>query len=324
MSISRREFLETAAAGSLAAGSLMADSGTGMPTRVLGKTGARVSILAMGGGSRFLLYDEGQAAEAVHKALDLGVTYIDTSDDYGQNHLSERRIGAAIKGRRDRIFLATKVSTRVPDEVPRGVELSLQSLQVDHVDLLHIHSITEEDDLARVEAKGGVLDQVLKLRDQKIARFIGITSHTNPAVLAKALERHDFDCTQMALNAGTVAMMSGAGGKMVPNPAMKASFETLALPVAVRKKMGILGMKVFAQDALIGQASAGKLLYYTLSLPITAAVVSMPKLEHIEENTKLAKAFRPLSPVEMKDLSGRLSEKNKEALDRFFRNHVDA
>ncbi len=325
MSVSRREFLETAAVGSLAAGSLLADgSSAGMPTRVLGKTGARVSILAMGGGSRFLQYPEDQAAEAVHKALDLGVTYIDTCDDYGPNHLSERRIGAAIKGRRDRIFLATKVTTRDPGDVPRVVELSLQSLQVDHVDLLHIHSLTEEDDLARVEAKGGVLDQVRKLRDQKMTRFIGVTSHTNPSVLAQALERHDFDCTQMALNAGTVAMKSGPGGKMVPNPAMQASFETVALPVAVRKKMGILGMKVFAQDALIGQAGPDKLLYYTLSLPITAAVVSMPKFEHIEQNTRLAKAFRPLSPAEMKDLSTRLSQKNKEALDRFFRHHVDA
>ena len=324
MSISRREFLETAAAGSLAAGSLLADgSNSGMPTRVLGKTGARVSILAMGGGSRFLLYSEEQAAEAVRKALDLGITYIDTADDYGKDHLSERRIGDAIKGRRDRVFLATKVSTRVPDDVPRVVEMSLRSLQVDRLDLLHIHSLTEEDDLARVEAKGGVLDQVRKLRDRKMTRFIGITSHANPAVLAKALERHDFDCTQMALNAGTVAMMSGAG-RMVPNPHMRASFETVALPVAVRKKMGILGMKVFAQDALIGQASPGKLLYYTLSLPVTAAVVSMPKFEHIEQNTALAKAFRPLSPADMKDLSTRLSEKNKEALDRFFRNHVDA
>ncbi|MGO9260618.1 MAG: aldo/keto reductase, partial [Bryobacteraceae bacterium] len=140
MSISRREFLETAAAGSLAAGSVMADGGAGMPTRVLGKTGARVSILAMGGGSRFLQYEEDQAAEAVHKALDLGITYIDTCDDYGKDHLSERRIGAAIKGRRDRIFLATKVTTRVPEDVPRVVELSLKCLQVDHVDLLHIHS----------------------------------------------------------------------------------------------------------------------------------------------------------------------------------------
>ena len=324
MSISRREFLETAAAGTLAATSLKADgAGAAMPTRTLGKTGVRVSVLAMGGGSRFLKYDEEQGAQAVQKALDLGVSYIDTSDDYGKDHLSERRIGAAIRGRRDRVFLATKVSTRDPGQVPRVVELSLKSLQVDHLDLLHIHSLSEADDLAHIEAKGGVLDQVRKLRDQKMTRFIGITSHTNPAVLAQALERHDFDCTQMALNAGTVAMMSGATG-MVPNPAMHASFETVALPVAVRKKMGILGMKVFAQDALIGQASPDKLLYYTLSLPVTAAVVSMPKFQHIEENARLAKAFRPLSPAEMRDLSGRLSQKNKEALDRFFRHHVDA
>ena len=169
-----------------------------------------------------------------------------------------------------------------------------------------------------------MLDQVLRLRDQKMTRFIGITSHTDPAVLAKALERHDFDCTQMALNAGTVAMTGGPGGKMIPNPAMKPSFETVALPVARRKGMGILGMKVFAQDALIGQATPEKLLYYTLTLPVTAAVVSMPKFEHIEHNAALARAFRPLSPAEMKNLSGRLSEKNKDALDRFFRHHVDA
>jgi uncharacterized protein len=325
MSISRREFLESAAAGTLAAGSLMADgSSAGMPTRVLGKTGARVSILAMGGGSRFLQYPEDQAAEAVHKALDLGISYIDTCDDYGKDHLSERRIGAAIKGRRDRIFLATKVTTRVPDEVPRVVELSLKCLQVDQVDLLHIHSLAEEEDLARIETKGGVLDQVHKLRDQRLTRFIGVTSHTNPTVLAEALDRHDFDCTQMALNAGTVAMMGGPAGRMVPNPAMKISFETVALPVAIRKKMGILGMKVFAQDALIGQASPDKLLYYTLSLPVTAAVVSMPRFDHIEQNARWAKAFQPLSPAEMRDLSTRLSEKNKEALDLFFRHHTDA
>ena len=324
MSISRREFLEAAAVGSLAAGSLTANGATGMPMRTLGKTGVRVSILAMGGGSRFLQYPEDQAAEAVHKALDLGVSYIDTCDDYGKDHLSERRIGAAIKGRRDHIFLATKVTTRVPEDVPRVVELSLQCLQVDHVDLLHIHSLSDEADLARIEAKGGVLDQVLRLRDQKLTRFIGITSHTDPAVLGAALERHDFDCTQMALNAGMAAMMSGGRGKgMVPNEAMKNSFETAALPVAVRKKMGVLAIKSFAQDSLIGQAPVQKLLYYTLSLPITAAVVGMPKLDHIDHNLSLAQAFKPLPPAEMHELAARLSSKNKQALDRLFRHHVD-
>jgi predicted aldo/keto reductase-like oxidoreductase len=182
--------------------------------------------------------------------------------------------------------------------------------------------LADEDDLAQVEAKGNVLDQLLKFRDQKMTRFIGISSHANPATLKTALERHDFDCTQMALNAGQVAMMDGTAG-MLPNHAMKLSFETTALPVALRKKMGVLGMKVFAQEALVGQATPRKLLYYTLSLPVAAAVVGMPKLEFLEENVRLARTFRPLPAAEMREMSGRLSARNKQALDRFFARHVD-
>src|SRR4051812_4377336 len=118
MSISRRDFLGTTAMGSLAASSLTADTGkTPLPTRVLGKTGARVSILAMGAGSRFLLYkEEDKAIEAVQKCLDAGITYIDSADDYGKDHLSEKRVGMAIKGRRDKLFIATKLSNRKGEE----------------------------------------------------------------------------------------------------------------------------------------------------------------------------------------------------------------
>lgn len=324
MGISRREFLETAAVAGLAAGPLGAAGNTSLPTRALGKTGARVSILGFGSGSRFLSYqDDGEAISVLRKALDGGITYIDTADDYGKDHLSERRIGQAIKGRRDSLFLATKLSNRDGSQSRRIVEESLQALQVDRVDLLHIHALLSEDDLARIEEKGGVLDQVRKMRDQKMTRFIGITCHADPLALKSALERHDFDCTQMALNAGMVAMMDGRTG-MVPNPRMKPSFETLALPVAVRKKMGILGMKIFAQDALVGQAQPEKLLYYTLSLPIAAAVVGMPKPQQVDENIRLARAFQPLPEPEMKSMSHALSRKNKEALDRSFRRHVDA
>jgi aryl-alcohol dehydrogenase-like predicted oxidoreductase len=327
MSITRREFVGATAMAGLAAGSPAADSSqTPLPTRVLGKTGARVSILAFGSGSRFLQYKEEDAAlEALNQAIDLGITYIDTADEYGKGHLAEQRVGKALKGRRDRVFLATKVSPRDPDEAARSFEESLKALAVDRVDLLHIHALTTEDDLAKIEAKGGVYDLVTKLKEQKLARFIGITSHADPAVMKTALERHDFDCAQMALNAGMTAMINGGGKRgMVPNPAIHTSFETLALPVAQRKKMGVLAIKAFAQDALIGQAPVEKLLYYTLSLPITAAVVGMPKLEHIEANVKLAQAYRPLPAVEMRRMGEALSTKNKAALDRFFRDHLDA
>lgn len=323
MSISRREFLETAALSGLAAGSLSAAGANKLPTRALGRTGAHVSILAMGGGSRFLMYqDEGKAIEAVHRTLDLGVNYIDTSDDYGRG-LSEQRLGKALQGRRKGVFLVTKLSNRDGDQAQRIVEASLKNLQVDQVDLIHIHSLTDAADLARIEAKGGVLEQLQKLREQKLTRFIGITSHTDPEVLRMALEHHDFDCTQMALNAALVGMKGGAHG-MVPNEALKTSFEALALPVAVRKKMGVIAMKVFAQEALLGHATPEKLIYYVLSLPVSTAVVGMPKLEHIDENVRLVKAFKPLPKSEMKQLSSVLAAKKKVALDRYFSRHIDA
>jgi uncharacterized protein len=325
MGITRRGFLEgVAATGAALSGTTALKGGTKpLPTRTLGKTGARVSILAMGGGSRFLMYkDEDEAVEAATKALDAGITYIDSADDYGQNHLSERRIGKALQGRRAGIFLATKLTDRNGADSRRIVEESLKSLQVDQIDLVHIHSLTSEDDLARIEAKGGVLEQLLKMRDEKLMRFVGITSHFDPTVLRTALERHDFDCTQMALNGARTGMTSGAHG-MIPNPAIVTSFETVALPVANHKKMGVIAMKVFAQEALLGDASPEKLLHYSLSLPVATAVVGMPKLAHITANVEFARNFQPLSKTEMDRISGSLATKKAE-LDRFFSAHVDA
>ncbi len=320
MKISRRGFLGTAALTTAAAGS----AAGAMPTRILGRTGARVSILAMGGGSRFLMYqEEDRALEALRRAFDLGITYMDTAYSYGSGR-SEERVGKVMKTRRHGIFLATKVEARRGDEAQRILEGSLKRLQTDHLDLIHIHSLTDEADLAAVEARGGVLETLLKLREQKVTRFIGITSHTDPAVLKTALERHDFDCTQMALNAARAGMRSGAGG-MTPNEALRTSFEDLALPVARRKNLGVIAMKVFAQEALVGRAPVAKLLYYPLSLAgVTLAVAGMPKLEFIDQNVALAKAFQPLPAGEMKQISAGLALRHKAALDRFFSAHVDA
>ena len=111
---------------------------------------------------------------------------------------------------------------------------------------------------------------------------------------------------------------------MVLDKTMKTSFETVALPVAVRKKMGVIAMKTMGQEYLIGQATPEKLLYYALSLPVTTASVGMPKLDHIEENVRLVKAFKPLPDWEMRELSTTLSQKNKAAMDLFLSRHIDA
>lgn len=319
MSTSRREFLQSTALGGLAAGTV-AGAQTKLPTRMLGKTGERVSILAFGGGSRFFsIKDEEKAIQHVQRALEMGITYIDTSDDYG-NGLSERLLGKALKGRKQGIFLATKISNRDAAAIPGIIETSLKNLQLDRVDLIHIHGLRNEADLAKLEAKGGVLEELMKAKERKLTRFIGMTCHADPAAMQKALEHHDLDCCQMALNA---AMATMKGSK--PSPDGPRSFEALALPVAVRKKMGIIAMKVFAQDKLQGQsaATAKNLIQYSLSLPITTAVVGMPKPEHLDENIQLARDFKPLSKQEMEKITGQLGG-NQSALAEFFRDHVDA
>jgi uncharacterized protein len=328
MTLTRRRFLKGTGAGVALGTALRAEARPApgrLPTRVLGKTGVRVSILAMGGGSRFLMYkEEDKALEALNRAFDLGITYMDTAFGYG-NGLSEERVGKVLKTlkhRRKGIFLATKINKRKGDEAMKILEGSLKRLQTDQIDLIHLHDLKGADDLAAAEAPDGVLAVLRKLRDQKVTRFIGVTSHTDPTVLKTALERHDFDCTQMALNAALVGMKGSPKG-MIPNPDMTSSFESVALPVARAKKLGIIAMKIFGQEALVGAAPTEKLLYYSLSLPVTTAVVGTPKLEHLEEDVQLARAFKPLPRAQMRSLSKELSAKYKLALDLQLHHHHD-
>ena len=328
--LTRRHFLGGAVAFTTACQSASNDK-TGsagvadvLPNRPLGKTGASPSILAMGCGSRLAMYEEeDKAVEALNLALDLGVTYLDTAQSYGGGN-SEKWVGRVMAERRREVFLATKISVRGYDEAMRATETSLKSLQTDQIDLIHIHSLKDEEDLAAIEA--GSLRALMELRDQRVCRFAGITSHTHPDVLATALDRHDFDCTQMALNAAKQGRSANAREPVDNAP--EDSFEAVALPVAVRKDMGVLAMKATGQESLVGEGSGksgiDRLLRYALSLPVTTAVVGMPTLDFIRENVEVAKNFELMPSEEMERYSQEMSDLNKHAMDMHFCCHVDA
>ena len=325
MDITRRQFIEAAAAGALAAPTLAVAAGKAgtLPTRAFGKTGMEVSIVGFGSGSRFLMYgEEDKALEALSRAIDLGVTYIDTAHAYG-NGKSEERIGKLMPERRKSVTLATKVPGRKADEAKRQIELSLKRLKTDHLDVLHIHALKDEADLAACEGPDGVIKALYEARDQKVARAIGITCHASPTALKLALERHDFDATQMALNAALARMAELPGGMKATRMPATGSFEALALPVAVRKKLGVIAMKVFGQDQIIGAAPIEKLLRYSLSLPVSLTSLGMPKLEFIETNIALARAFTPMSEAERRQLSESIAAERKVAMAEFFRDHDD-
>jgi aryl-alcohol dehydrogenase-like predicted oxidoreductase len=314
--LSRRGFLERLGLGSAAAATLPLLKGspsngasTALPHRTLGRTGASVSILAFGCGSRFLMYqEEEKALEALNHAIDLGITYLDTAYAYGDGK-SETRVGKVMASRRKEVFLATKIPDRTRDEFLRRFEGSLKRLQTDRVDLVHIHNLGHGEDLAKLEAPDGAMKGWLEVREQKMTRFIGITSHTDGEVMAQAIQRHDLDCVQMALNASR-----------------NGRFEEVALPAARSKDLGIIAMKVTGQEFLLGK-EAGKtdidsLLRYSMSLPVTTAVVGMPRLEFLEHNIEVARNFTPLSA----DEAGRLRRDlgpSREGLEHRLVGHLD-
>jgi len=312
--LSRRDFLGKSglalgAVATLPALPAAAAAAAKLPHRVLGRTGVSVPILAFGCGSRFLMYEPEEAGlAALNRAIDMGITYLDTAIDYGDGK-SETRVGKVMSTRRKEVFLATKIPgrARTRDAALKEVEASLQRLQTDHVDLLHIHSLGDEADLAKIEAPDGVLKALYELRGQKVARFIGMTSHTDGAVMAKAIEKNDLDCVQMAMN-----------------PARAARFEELALPAARAKNLGVILMKVTGQEHLLGpgKAEAAPLLRYAWSLPVTTVVCGMPKPEFVAANAASARGFAPMPAGEMDRLREQLAGQ-RVVLEQFFARHHD-
>jgi aryl-alcohol dehydrogenase-like predicted oxidoreductase len=150
---------------------------------------------------------------------------------------------------------------------------------------------------------------LLEVRDQKMARFIGMTSHTDGEVMARAIERHDVNCVQMALNASR-----------------NGRFEELALPAARKKDLGIIAMKVMGQEFLVGReagkATADSLLRYSMSLPVSTAVVGMPTLEMLAQNVEVARTFAGLDGGEMDRIRIEL-EPSRKGMEKKLVGHLD-
>jgi aryl-alcohol dehydrogenase-like predicted oxidoreductase len=313
--ITRREFIETTtltAAGLAAVSSEAGATAAALPTRPFGKTGLQVTCLAFGCGSRFLMYEqEAVALDVLNGAIDQGIRYLDTAVGYGDGE-SERRVGLLMRTRRKDVVLATKIprSARTRDAALRQVEASLKRLQTDHVDVLHLHDLTDADDLAAIEAPDGAMKALYELRSQKVTRAIGMTSHTDGAVMARAIEHNDLDCVQMAMN-----------------PARALQFEELALTAARKKDLGVILMKVTSQEKLVGtgpgRTDMSSLLRYALSLPVSTVVVGMPKRAFITENIAIARAFAPMDEKEIERVRKSVAPQQA-AVAAFFSGHVDA
>jgi len=321
--LNRRNFITRTAAATVAASIAPASLlGAGdkfhsvpsspLPTRAFGKTGARIPILTFGCGSRWMEYDIESGEKIINEAIDNGVIYLDTAHIYGDGQ-SEERIGRIMPARRKDVLIQTKIMTRDKDQWWKELELSLQRMKVDYVDTLLIHDFQLDDDLAAVEAKGGPLEQLYRAKEQKLTRWIGVSSHTNGQMLVKLLRRHKLDTVQMGLNVAT-------------NSTRDFGFEENALPVVVEQALGVIAMKVMGQDEIVGKYPKfdyATCLRYVLSLPVSSATVGMPKPEHLRLNLEVVKNFKPFTPEEMLKIKAEAKEEIKTSFRDFMAGHRD-
>jgi aryl-alcohol dehydrogenase-like predicted oxidoreductase len=295
--LTRRSFfgalIGTAAATTLATAvkplaALASQGRSSMPTRALGGTGHAVKIFSLGG--QATLEQDGTerlSVSIINRAIDLGVNYIDTAAMYG-NGVSQKYIGMVMKERRKEVFLATKTHDRTYDGSMRLLDRSLKSLQTDHIDLWQLHNVRTQEDLDRIFSDDGAIRALEKARDQKRVRFLGITGHYDPMVLKKAITEYPFDNILMALNAADKHRLS---------------FIENLLPVAVEKKMGIVGMKIPARGRMFragGLRTMEPAMRYVLTLPVSTVIIGIDDIAQLEENVRIAKNFSPMTPDEVK------------------------
>ncbi len=292
-----------AAAGTLAQGSRASPvaldmTSTGpdeIPRRPLGRTGQQVSILGLGGYHLGTVATATAAIRLVHEAVDAGVRFFDNAWEYNGGR-SEEWMGQALQGRRDEVFLMTKVCTHGRDRktAMRQLEESLKRLRTDHLDLWQVHEVIYENDPDLHFAKGGVIDALGQAKKEGKVRFVGFTGHKSPAIHLKMLA-HDypFDTVQMPLNCfdGTYR-----------------SFEQQVLPELERRGIAVLGMKSLGGDGqpiLHGVVTAEEALRYAMSLPVATTISGIDSLAVLRQNLAVARGFTPMPPADMQALRER-------------------
>jgi len=333
--IERRDVLKlgTAAAAGFVASSVMGDEAKSipalpvnprtrkaMPTRNLGTTGYQVGIFSLGGQSAIEKADNFDVAvPLINRALDLGINYVDTSARYGgtEHRWSEQYFGEVMKTRRSETYLATKSHDRTRDGSLKLLERSLKLLQTDHIDLWQMHALSRMDQVEESFAPGGAIEAFVEARDQGIVRHLGVSGHADPDVLIAAIERFDFDCILLAVNAADPHYLS---------------FKEKLLPLAVEKEMGIIGMKIPSRGLLLrswkapedpdsryagtvpGTLDMTEAMRYVLTLPVSTVIVGCDDIPQLEENVEIARSFNPMSEQQLAELEERAEPVHKQVL----------
>jgi aryl-alcohol dehydrogenase-like predicted oxidoreductase len=275
----------------------MAESNS-IPLRQFGRHDVKISALGYGGHHLGDAEDQTTAVRLVQEAVDGGITFFDNCWEYHRGK-TEEWMGNALKGRRDRVFLMTKVCTHGRDKnlAMQMLDESLRRLQTDHVDLWQIHGVAFDNDPELFIRKNGACEALEQAKKQGKTRFVGFTGHKAPEIHLKMLNTgFPFDSVQMPLNCFDASFRS---------------FEQQVLPELNRRGIAALGMKPLNGhgDAIKkGAITAEEGLRYAMSLPVTTTITGIEKPEILKQNLRIAQNFQPMSPAEMQALRDRVRQ----------------
>lgn len=254
-----------------------------IPMRIFGKTGEKLTVIGQAGG-RFPLISEAEARAITLRAVELGINYFDNAHSYWDGR-SEEVYGHVLPAFRKNVFITTKSTKRTAKEAEAELNLSLKRLKTDYVDLWQIHAVNEKEDVSRIFGPGGAIEAFEAAKKAGRCRFIGFTGHRDPAVHLEMLKAYDsYDTILMPLHIADPGYLS---------------FEKQVLPVAVERKLGIQGMKNFANAKLLQSFSATECLTYVLSLPIHCTAIGCTTLGQLEDDVRTAQQFKPFSSEQM-------------------------
>lgn len=298
----RREFITRMAA--LAGAGLLADklaSGREpkeIPKRPFGKTGIQLSIIGLGGVT-VMKTPQREVNRIVHEAVDRGVNYIDVAPTYGD---AEELLGVALKGYRERVFLACKTLKRNKGEAAEELRRSLKRLQTDHIDLYQFHAISSMEDVEAIFGLGGALEAFLEAREKGLIRFIGFSAHSVKAALA-AMDRFDFDSILFPIN--FVLYFKEGFGPQVVKKAEEKGIVRLAIKAMAKGRWPEGADKSRFPKCWYEPVSDTKLasmaLRFTLSQPVTAAVPP-GDVKLFRMAMEIASSYEPITDEEVEEL----------------------
>ncbi len=291
----RREFLRAAAAGLAVAGAgapvlaAQQDSPDGVPTRPLGNTGERVSIVGLGGWHIVGAGDPDEAVSIMHQAIDNGMTFFDNAWEY-RDGKAEEWMGKALDtaSRRDKVFLMTKVCARDYEGAKQQLDESLSRLNTDRIDLWQFHEINYMASPDFVFDKGAIRAAVEAQKAGKI-RYIGFTGHKDIDIHLKMLAKpFDWDAVQMPINI---------------LDAHYRSFQKKVVPECNRRKIGVIGMKSLGAGQIVKELGldAKFCRRYALSLPISTLACGIESRKDLEQDLSVARGFKPMTPAEVEN-----------------------